>query len=239
MSKKTKKKTVQTEQQHKWTASDDGKNVEFVLENVRLAFTRNGKNFFEPEEFRKQRKFKGQFIIEDEDALEQAKEILQFLVKNNVDEDFEIDDEFDGEIEGLKHLFLRNGDDATGKNGEVYDGFEGKFFVAATRAEAQGAPTVFADTGDEIEEYPDNRVLKDGCYGNVALRAYYSSEWDMIGCTIEAVIYTEEGEAFTADSSYASNEDKKKKLFGSHKPKESKAKKVFGKKKKKSEEDED
>lgn len=237
MSKKT-KKLVQTEQQYDWEASEDGKNVEFVAEGVRIAFTKNGQNFFEPEEYKKQRKFKGQFIIEDEDVLEQAKEILQYLVVNNVDEDFDVED-FEGEVDGLEHIFLRNGDKNENKNGEVYDGFAGNFYIAATRSEKQGAPTVFADTGDEIEDYPDARVFKDGCYANVALRAYYSEEWEMIGCNIEAVIYTEEGEPFTGDNSYSTNEDKKKKLFGKFKPKQSKAKKVFGKKKKKSEEDED
>ena len=230
MGKKAKK--VKMDQQHDWTASEDGKNVEFVAENVRFAFSRNGKSFFEPETYKKSTKYKGQFIIEDEDTLAQMREIVTFLVKSNIDPDFELDKDFDGDIDGLEHVLLRVGNDHE-KDGEVYDGFADKFFIAATRPEGQGAPDVFADTGDEITEFPDGRIMKDGCYGNLAARAYYSEEWDMIGCTIEAVLYTDEGEPFTVDQSYAKNEDKKKKLMGSHKAKKSKAKKAFGSKKKK------
>lgn len=225
------KKVKNTKQQYEWTANDNGDNVEFVAENVRFAFTRNGKSLFEPETFKKSTKFKGSFIIEEDDTLEQVKEVITYLVKNNVDEDFEFPDDFDGSIDDLEHVFLRVGNNNTNKEGEVYDGFADKFFLAATRPEKQGPPSVFADTEEEITEFPDTRVFKDGCYGNLAVRAYYSNEWDMLGLTIEAVIYTDEGEAFTADSSYSTNDDKKKKLFGSHKKKESKAGKAFGKKK--------
>lgn len=226
-----KNKVIQTTQNHEWEASEDAKNVEFIIENVRFAFTKNGKNFFEPEEFKKTRKFKGQFILEDEDTLEQVKEVVQFLVVNNIDEDFEFDKNFAEQLKQFENLFLRDGNDHTNKDGETYDGFTDKFFVTASRNETMKAPVVFDNTGEEIKEYDENKLFKDGCYGNVALRAYYSKEWGMIGCTLEAIIYTKEGESFVADSSFASSEAKKKKLFGSFKPKNTKSKMVFGKKK--------
>ena len=234
---KKKSKSEEIEKNFDWEANDDCTNVEFVVENVRLAFSGNGKTLFEPEEFKKSVRYKADFILEDDDTRDQLLEIVQFLVRENVDgqEDLTLDmDSFDGDIEGLSSLFLKIGDENTNKEGEPYDGFAGNLYIGGKRAEKLGRPTVFADTQEEIEDANDKRIMKDGCYVNLAARAYYSTEWEMIGCTIEAVLFTDEGESFSVDNSYGGNESKKNKLMGSHKPKKSKASKAFDKKKKKS-----
>jgi hypothetical protein len=205
-----------------WEADENGTNVSFVLENVRFAFTKNGKSFFEPEEFKKNSKFKGDFIIDSEDESQSTmvEEILQFLIDKN----------FKGKEP--KHLFLRNGDDnKSSKTDEVYDGFEGNLFVRANRNEDMGAPEVFNANGDQVDSYPDAGVYKDGCYGNVMLRAYASKEWDTIGCTIEAVLYTDEGESFSVETKVSKDPTAKAKLFGGFKAKEKKSEKVFGRRK--------
>lgn len=232
-------------QNYDWEARDDGNNVEFVAEGVRFAFTGNGKHLLIPETYKKQTKHKGKFIVEDDNDTVKGmmEEIVTHLVRTFTDEDdFVFPSDYDGEIDDLDYVFYSVGDNHSAKGSdEPYDGFEGNMVINATRPEKQGPVSVFADTQDEITEFPDPRLFRDGCYGNLAGRAYYTeNDGDaMICCTIEAVIYTDEGEPFSADQSYSKNDDKKKKLFGSHKPKESKAKKAFGKKKKKSDEDED
>ena len=238
MAKKSKKSEV--EQKFDWEMRDDGKNAEFVAEDVRFAFTKNGKNLLEPETFKKSTKYKGTFIVEEdnEEVDGMMREMVQTLVRNNVDDmdDWEFPDDFDGEIDGVEYVFYQNGDDQKAKGtDDIYDGFEGNMCIKATRGEKQGAPAVFADTGDEVTEFPDTRLFRDGCRGNLAGRAYVmdSDGEILICCTIEAVIYTDEGESFTADQSYAKNDDKKNKLFGKHKLKKNKAEKAFDKKKKK------
>lgn len=245
MGKKNKTNGI-SKPQYDWKSNDENTNVELVVENVRLAFSNNGKALFEAEEYQGKHNFKADLILDDE-AVNQVKEAIAHLVICNVDDDFEVSDlgsEFDedGEIEGLKHVALRVGNlniSKKSEDGSPYDGFEGNLYIKSKRPEDQGAPAVFADTEEEITEFPDARIYKDGCYANVAVRLYYSEKWEMIGAVIEAVIYTDEGEPFTVDQSYSVNEQKKKKLIGSHKPKESKAKKAFGKKKKKKNKSED
>ena len=241
MGKKNTNKASEATQKYDWDMRDDGRNAEFVAEGVRFAFTGNGKKLLEPETFKKSTKFKGLFIVEEENEAVDGmiREMIQTLVRKNVPdmEDWEFPDDFDGEIDGVDYCFYKVGDDNTPKGSDdTYDGFADNMYISATRPEKQGAPAVFADTEEEITEFPDARLMRDGCYGNLAGRAYVmdSDGEILICCTIEAVIYTSEGEPFTADQSYAKNDDKKKKLFGSHKAKENKAKKAFGKKKKKS-----
>lgn len=228
-----KNKLIETAKNTEWESSENGENAEFIIEGVRFAFTQNGKHLLIPESYKKNTKYKGQFILPEE-AIEQVLEVATFLIVNNtdVDSDFVLDlDDLDDNGK-LENLFLHDGNDNTVKDtDEPYTGFADKFYVKATRSESMGAPAVFGEDGNEITDAEDKRLLKDGCYGNIAVRAYYSKEWNMVGLTIEAVVYTDEGEAFTGDSSFSGNEEKKNKLFGSHKPKASKADEAFGKKK--------
>lgn len=201
-----------------WEASENNDNISFVLENVRIAFSRNGLSFFEPEEFMGSAKYKADFIVEDEKQQDMMQDIIELLVKEN----------FGGKMPS-KCFYKDGNDNVSKKTGDIYDGFEDNTFVRANRSEDQEAPEVFAMTQELIESHPDNRILKDGCYGNVMLRAYASKKWDTIGCTIEAVLYTDEGESFSVETKVSKNKDAKARLFGSAKAKTRPAEKVFAK----------
>lgn len=232
MAKKA-KKSDSIEQKYDWVTTKNGADVEFIMENVRIAFSGNGKFFFEPEDKFGKLNYKADFILEDEDVVEQVKEVVQYLVRHHVDDEFEFDDDFDGSIDGVKNLFFKIGDDNTNKEGTIYDGFKGKFYVKGKKPGDQEAPDVFDNSGEHLKEYSKDKVLADGSYANVAVRAYWMEKWETLGLSIDAVQYTEEGESFSADSSFATNDDKRQKLLGKFKPKKSKEKMAFGGKKKK------
>lgn len=210
-------------------ATHDGKlnNLEFVLRDLRMAFTQNGKNMFDAETFKGVEAHNGMFIIQEEDQMNDMEAMIKALV----------DEHLNGVMpKNPDYICLKIGDDQVatkGDNaGEVYDGFEGNLAIKWKNKTANhAAPQVYSSAHELIEKFPDKRVFRDGCICDVQFRlyAYSTSDGDTgVSAECQAVIMVDEGTPFTAARVADTG-----KLLGGRKPSGDSGAAVFGRRRKK------
>lgn len=99
---------------------------------------------------------------------------------------------------GLKNNGFRDGDD------KDYDGYAGHYYISANRSEKMGAPKVIDRYREPLNE-KDGRPY-GGCYVNAQVEFYGDNRYGKaINCSLIAVQYVRDGEAFAGGSRY--NED--------------------------------
>lgn len=123
-------------------------NVEVMIKNARLAFS---DALVEPKVVAGGKPRCGAcLIIEDEAVLKQLREVVASIEK----------EEFKGAVIEGQNCALRDGNkNMNSKTGEVYVGFEDRWYVSANRAESQGPPLILDNKKDPQTGQP--RVLKD------------------------------------------------------------------------------
>lgn len=137
-------------------------NKEYIARNVRLSFSRN---LIELTDKKGEKpRYTSNFII-DMSSPEGKK--MKAEIDAIIDEIMA--EEFKGRtIEG-KDLFLRKGDTQVDKDGEIYEGYKGNYYIAAARSEKRGVPLVtgrktsagaVSRNHDEFPEPGDNVNLK-------------------------------------------------------------------------------
>lgn len=106
-------------------------NTTIVLNNVRLAFS---DNLVIPKALSGGKpRYTANFIIEDEATLKAVRAAVAEITKA----------EFGGkELTGKDNCLRDGNENISGKTGEIYSGFEGKFYLSAARAEKLLAPKV-------------------------------------------------------------------------------------------------
>jgi len=170
--------------------------IQIVLKNVRLAFSDNlvvakalsgGKP-----------RYTANFIIEDDATLKAVRAAVDEITKA----------EFAGKALSGKDSCLRDGNDnISGKTGEVYSGFEGKFYLSGSRADKLGAPLVVNGRKDPVNP-GDAGFPQAGDYVNAKVSLFSvngkndkggdKTYGKKICCGIEVVQFLRKGESFGA-----------------------------------------
>ena len=169
-------------------------NTTIVLKNVRLAFSDNlvvakalsgGKP-----------RYTANFIIEDDATLKAVRAAVAEITKV----------EFGGKALTGKDCCLRDGNDnISGKTGEVYSGFEGKFYISASRAEKLLAPKVVNGRLQDVRP-GEQGFPQAGDYVNAKVSLFSingkndkggdKTYGKKICCGIEVVQFVRKGESF-------------------------------------------
>ena len=167
-------------------------NKTIVIKEVRIAFCDNlvkaGKATPESKA-----RFGANFIIQDAAGLKLVQDTVAEIGKA----------EFNGKPPTGKDCSFRDGDTATDKDGNVYNGFEGKWFVAAYRREDQFAPVVVDQRKQKVQP-GDEFFPRAGDYVNVKVQFYSQNGKNdkknaygkKINASLEAVQFVRRGESF-------------------------------------------
>lgn len=101
---------------------------------------------------------------------------------------------------------LRNGDNALDKGGNIYDGFAGMMYLVAKNAKK---PTIVGRNGQPLTE--DSGKPYAGCYVNATVEVYAMKAKgkisNNISCTLNAIQFVKDGEAFGAGPTSAEGLD--------------------------------
>lgn len=171
-------------------------NTTIILKNVRLAFSDNlvvAKSLSGGKP-----RFTANFIIEDDAMLKVVRAAVEEIAKV----------EFAGKTPTGKDCCLRDGNDnVSGKTGEVYSGFEGKFYLSGSRAEKLKAPLVVNGRKEAVQP-GDAGFPQAGDYVNAKVSLYSingkndkggdKAHGKKICCGIEVVQFLRKGESFGA-----------------------------------------
>lgn len=138
-------------------------NKELILRHVRLSFSQ-GLTELKASKAGDKPRYSSNFIIEmDTPEGKKTKAELDAVIDEIMKEEFK-----GRTIEG-KDLFLRKGDSQVNADGEVYEGYEGNYYLSGARSEKRGAPLVvgkkasagaIARNHDEFPESGDYVNLK-------------------------------------------------------------------------------
>ena len=146
-------------------------NVTLTVKKARIAFSQNGLGLFNSQEFKDSGAYRWgcSLILSDEDKakVEEAQKLIAKYYKIDLSD------------LGKNNLALRDGNKNTNKDGEVYDGFEDKFYISCAKSDnnkdAQGnrftgddtpkkpaKPPIVKHARNTITDPTDERVLQDG-----------------------------------------------------------------------------
>lgn len=179
-----------------------------VVLPVRIAFSQNGLNYFKssipPQGNNPSWSFCGILQPEHTKLMKKACKMLVDKHLNGVMPSEE------------KHRFIKNGDNnKSKKDGEVYDGFEGLWYIKFVRKDINDMPApkvmkrAIVDGVKKMvqcEDHKDPSIQQDGAYANVQFTIYVPKIKDggyreMVCASPEAIVYTgREFEAFTGGS---------------------------------------
>ncbi len=99
---------------------------------------------------------------------------------------------------------------STNSEGEVYEGYEDKWFISCARREDDGRPSVFAATGVEVTDPVEiGRLIYSGCKVHAKLRFWPQDNagGKRVNAEIKGLMFAADGTAFGGKSGVASADD--------------------------------
>lgn len=167
-----------------------------VLQMVRLSFPKLWKAEASTPESKP--KFGASFLIDPTTAEGKAnlKRLNALIEQVKKDTWAEKADKIYNAIEDKRKL-LRDGDNATNSEGDVYDGYEGMMYVSASN---QKRPQILNRDKSTLAE--EDGVIYGGCYVDAVISVYAVTKKEQGGngmfATVEVVRFRKDGEAFGA-----------------------------------------
>tara|TARA_R110000765_G_C18883150_1_gene602254 strand:+ start:320 stop:946 length:627 start_codon:yes stop_codon:yes gene_type:complete len=173
---------------------NDRDQVVLTLTKVRIAFSANGANHFDPYEFEGKRRYGCNAILEDKHVTAVEKAMQLIAEKTGLD--------LSDLAANQKALRVGNKNKKKGTE-DIYDGFEDKMYLSITKHAMTHAgkpmkpPVVYGADREVLTDSNDPRVKSDGAYANIQIVLYRPGSYNNIACSYDFLAYrNDEFEAF-------------------------------------------